>query len=140
MLPRRLTKVNTGNMMKMNWRAALCLLFAAFIVGISAQKKPADEVIKVNTALVSVPVIVSDHDGRYVPDLKQQEFNIFQDGVAQKIDFFAATEEPINIALLIDTSQSTRPVLGDIKKAANNMIKLLQPAALNEGGVAHGIA
>ena len=92
-----------------------------------AQEKTTDEVIKVKTALVSVPVIVSDRDGRYIPDLKQDEFNILQDGVNQKIDFFAATEEPINVALLIDTSQSTREVLGSIKKSATNFIKLLKP-------------
>ena len=83
--------------------------------------------IKVKTSLVSVPVIVSDKQGRYIPDLTQSEFSILQDGKVQKIDFFATSEEPMNAALLIDTSQSTRNVLGDIKSAANKFIKLLQP-------------
>jgi len=48
-----------------------------------------------------------------------------QDGVDQQIDFFADAEEPINIAMLIDTSNSTRDVLGDIKSAAKKMVKLL---------------
>ncbi|MBV9217103.1 MAG: VWA domain-containing protein [Acidobacteria bacterium] len=91
------------------------------------QDKPADETIKVNTLLVSVPTIVSDRDGRYVPNLTQKDFTIFQDGQQQNIDFFAATEEPISVALLIDTSQSTRGVLGDIKDSAKSFIKLLTP-------------
>src|SRR5437667_3526515 len=113
--------------MKLKWLAFPCLVVTAFVSAVSSQQKSADEVIKVNTALVSVPVIVSDHDGRYIPDLKQADFTIFQDGVNQKIDFFATTQEPINVGVLIDTSQSTRQVLGDIKKAANNFVKLLQP-------------
>ncbi len=113
--------------MKLKWLAFLCLGVAAFVSTASAQEKTTDEVIKVKTALVSVPVIVSDRDGRYIPDLKQEEFNILQDGVSQKIEFFATVAEPINVALLIDTSQSTRDVLGSIKKSATNFIKLLQP-------------
>ncbi|MEQ1923612.1 MAG: VWA domain-containing protein, partial [Pyrinomonadaceae bacterium] len=76
----------------------------------------------------SVPTTVSDRNGRYIPNLTAADFQIFQDGVQQNIEFFAATEEPITVALLIDTSQSTRPVLGDIKDSAKSFIKLLTPA------------
>jgi len=92
-----------------------------------AQVPPQDETIKVSTLLVSVPTIVSDRNGRYVPNLTQKDFTVFQDGQQQNIEFFAATEEPINVALLIDTSQSTRGVLGDIKDSARSFIKLLTP-------------
>ena len=92
-----------------------------------AQSKPADDTIKVETKLVSIPTIVSDRDGRYVPNLTAADFTVFQDGAKQNIEFFAATEEPISVALLIDTSQSTRPVLGDIKDSAKSFLKLLGP-------------
>jgi len=92
-----------------------------------AQEKAADETIKVETRLVSVPVIVSDRNGRYVPNLTASDFTVLQDGVPQTIEFFAAAQEPLTIALLIDTSQSTRPVLGDIKDSARSFIKLLGP-------------
>lgn len=94
-------------------------------VFLSAQKP--DDTIKVATNLVSVPTIVSDRNGRYIPNLNQSDFSILQDGSPQAIEFFAATEEPINVALLIDTSQSTRPVLGDIKDSAKSFVKLLLP-------------
>ena len=103
----------------------LALLLGAGIL--RAQEKPADEPIKVETKLVSIPTIVSDRDGRYIPNLRAADFTVLQDGVPQKIEFFAATEEPITVALLIDTSQSTRPVLGDIKDSAKSFIKLLGP-------------
>ena len=112
--------------MKFIWQVCSCLLIgSAFLI--SAQERSADEVIKVNTTLVSVPVIVSDRDGRYIPDLKQADFGILQDGKDQKIDFFAAVEEPINVALLIDTSHSTRNVLDDIKSAAHKFVQMLGP-------------
>ena len=85
------------------------------------------DVIKVDANLVSVPVIVSDRQGRYVPDLKQQSFKLFDNGSAQTITYFDAAEEPLNIALLLDTSRSTEGVLDDIKKAAKNFLKQLRP-------------
>src|SRR5437868_13598152 len=104
--------------MKLRYLAIACVAVAASVFGVSSQQKPADEVIKVNTTLVSVPVIVSDHNGRYVPGLKPEDFAILQDGIRQKIDFFAANEEPLSIALLIDTSESTSGVLENIKDSA----------------------
>ena len=107
-------------------------LFAGLVLvnsfGIVAQeKKSDDEVIKVETSFISVPVIVSDRNGRYVPNLTAKDFTIYDNGVKQDIEFFAATEEPLNVALLIDTSRSTAEVLDEIKDAAFDFIKLLQP-------------
>ena len=96
-------------------------------VTISSAQVKGDDAIKIETKLVSVPTIVSDRDGRYVPNLTAADFTVFQDGAKQNIEFFAATEEPISVALLIDTSQSTRPVLGDIKDSAKAFLKLLGP-------------
>lgn len=90
-------------------------------------QEKADEVVRVQTELVSVPVIVSDRNGRYIPGLGKKDFSVFQDSIEQKIEFFASTEEPINVALLIDTSQSTRLVLEDIKDSAVALIKQLKP-------------
>jgi hypothetical protein len=62
-----------------------------------------------------------------VPNLKAADFTVFQDGTRQNIEFFGATEEPLTIALLIDTSQSTRGVIDDIRDSAQSFIKLLTP-------------
>ncbi len=113
--------------MKLRPSVLILLAFSALFSSISAQDKAADDVIKVDTALVSIPVIVSDKQGRYAAGLEAHDFTIFRDGVKQNIDFFASTEEPINVALLIDTSRSTADVLGDIKHSAIDFIKLLQP-------------
>jgi VWFA-related protein len=65
------------------------------------------ETVKVETNLVTMTVVASDRPGRYVPDLKAEEFSVFEDGVEQKVAFFAAVTEPFNVVLLIDTSAST---------------------------------
>jgi len=109
--------------MKVSRLAALIILVTAC----SAEAAAQDEVIKIDTTLVSVPVVVSDRQGRYVRDLKATDFTVFKDGVQQKIEFFASTDEPINVALLIDTSHSTHPVIDDIKRAAERFLKLLGP-------------
>ncbi len=93
----------------------------------SNAQEPKQETLKIDTALVSVPVIVSDRQGRYISGLKAADFTLYEDRVKQPIDFFADTEEPINVALLLDTSKSTTMVLDDIKKAAKDFVKQLRP-------------
>ena len=110
-------------------RISLLLLLAALATasGIFSQAPEPREPIRVDTRLVSVPVVVGDRNGRYVPGLTSDDFVVYQDGEQQKVEFFAAVEEPLTVALLIDTSQSTQPVLADIKRSAASLIKLLLP-------------
>ncbi|HKE55841.1 MAG TPA: VWA domain-containing protein [Pyrinomonadaceae bacterium] len=76
------------------------------------------DVIRVDTSLVMVPVTVVDRYGRYVPLLQRSNFKIFEDGTEQKIAYFATTDQPITVVLLIDTSGSTSFRLEDIQNAA----------------------
>ncbi|MCM3902927.1 MAG: VWA domain-containing protein [Pyrinomonadaceae bacterium] len=52
------------------------------------QKTAEDEVIRVRSHLVNIDVMVKDKKGRYVTDLKAEDFAVFENGVAQKVDFF----------------------------------------------------
>lgn len=83
--------------------------------------------IRIDTNLVTMPVIVSDRQNRYVPDLKREEFSLTEDGVKQEIVFFAANEEPISVVLMLDTSSSTQEKLGQIQQAANQFVLQLKP-------------
>jgi len=47
-----------------------------------------DDVVRVKSNLVNIDVLVKDKKGKYVPDLKAADFTIFENGVAQKIEFF----------------------------------------------------
>jgi VWFA-related protein len=86
-----------------------------------------DDVVELETTLVEVPVVVAEPGGRYVLDLKQGDFSISENGVKQNVDFFASVDEPFNVALMIDTSGSTREKLDKIKAAASAFIDQLRP-------------
>jgi len=86
-----------------------------------------DKIQKGNKTLISVPVSVSDREGRYIPGLKKEDFTLYQDGIEQNIAFFATYDEPLNIALLLDTSGSAKESLAQIKAAAADFIELLNP-------------
>src|SRR6266571_1761291 len=65
------------------------------------------DVIHVNTSLVMVPVTVMDRYGKYIPNLRQQDFHISDEGVEQRIAYFATVNQLFMVALVIDTSGST---------------------------------
>jgi VWFA-related protein len=77
-----------------------------------------DEIIRVDTALVTLPVSVTDRDGKYIGNLKQKDFRIYEDGVEQEVAYFAPVEKAFTVALLLDMSGSTRDHLGEIQDAA----------------------
>jgi VWFA-related protein len=104
-----------------------CCVVWAIPAAAQTQKQESDQTIKIDTTLVSVPVIVSDRQGRYIAGLKASDFRLYEDRVKQQIAFFADTEEPINVALLLDTSKSTTWALDDIKQAAQDFVKQLRP-------------
>ena len=66
-----------------------------------------EEAVKVETNLVTLTVVANDRPGLYVPDMRAEEFAVFEDGVEQKVAFFAPAAEPFSVVLLIDTSAST---------------------------------
>ncbi|MCM3870816.1 MAG: hypothetical protein ND895_09010, partial [Pyrinomonadaceae bacterium] len=47
------------------------------------------DVIRVETTLVTLPVSVTDRNGRYIPDLTKEDFRLWEDGVEQQVAFFA---------------------------------------------------
>jgi VWFA-related protein len=104
-------------------------LTAAFLVAhpAGAQEPQIVDTIKIDTNLISVPVIVSDRNNRYVPDLKVETFRLFDNQVEQKISYFDTGEEPLNVVLMLDTSLSTSSVIDDIRKAAKAFLKELRP-------------
>jgi VWFA-related protein len=85
------------------------------------------DVVRVETQLVSVPAIVTNNAGRPLAGLRAENFLLFENGQRQTIANFATTEAPFEIALLLDTSGSTRVDVGLIRQAANAFIEALRP-------------
>jgi VWFA-related protein len=84
------------------------------------------DVVRVETQLVSVPTVVTDSSGRPLSGLRPENFRLIEDGQPQTIASFGTTETPFEIALLLDTSGSTRDDVALIKSAANSFIEALR--------------
>jgi VWFA-related protein len=85
------------------------------------------DVIRTDTQLVSVPAVVTDSTGRPLSGLKPDNFRITEDGQPQTIANFGTAETPFEIALLLDTSGSTRDDVALIRDAALSFIGALRP-------------
>ena len=88
---------------------------------------PDDEVVKVETNLITIPVSVFDKFGLYIPGLRQSDFKIFQDGVEQEIAYFGVQDKPFTVALLIDTSPSAQYKIEEIHAGAEAFVAQLGP-------------
>ena len=77
------------------------------------------DVVRVETQLVTVPTVVTDSNGHPLGGMQAENFAVFEDGQPQRVTNFATTETPFEIALLLDTSGSTREELGLIRDAAS---------------------
>jgi len=87
----------------------------------------AGDVIKVNTTLVTLPVSVMDRSGRYVPNLRKEDFRLWEDGVEQQVAFFSSVDKAFSVVLMLDTSGSTRFRLEEIQDAAIAFTNQLRP-------------
>ena len=84
------------------------------------------DTLRIDTSLVIVPVSVMDHYGKYVPNLRRQDFHVFDEGVEQRIAYFATVDKPFTVVLVIDTSGSTHFKLDEIQNAAISFVNQLK--------------
>lgn len=85
------------------------------------------DTLRVNTTLVTVPVSVLDRDGKYVPNLRKEDFKIYEEGAEQEVAYFASVEKPFTVALVLDTSGSTLSKQEEIHEAAIDFVNQLRP-------------
>lgn len=90
--------------------------------------RPEDEIVKVDTDLVTTPVSVLDRNGRFIAGLKKKDFKIFENDVPQKVTYFQSEEQPFTVILMIDVSPSTRYKIDDIRFAAVTFLDQLRPS------------
>jgi VWFA-related protein len=118
-----------SHLKKIGQQLFLLLSLAVLLVDVAhAQTTPDDDTpIKVDTLLLTIPFNVADKTGRNVPGLKKENFSVYQNGDKQDIEFLFNDEAPMNVAILLDTSVSTKPVLDKIQKAARDFLKVFRP-------------
>ena len=86
-----------------------------------------DQVVKLESTLVNIPLLVSDRSGRYIPQLSKNDFVLYEDGVQQEIASFGSEEVPFNVALLLDVSPSVEGNIESIQDAALAFVRQLRP-------------
>jgi VWFA-related protein len=84
-------------------------------------------VIEVDTDLVTIPVKVTDRNGRFIPGLVKEDFTVTEDRQTQQIAYFSNEELPFTVALVLDMSYSSLFKIDEIQQAALQFITELRP-------------
>ena len=100
--------------------AALCMT-VLFFPGVAQD----DGKIKTETELINVEVVVKDAAGIWAPDLKKEDFEIYEDGALQEIAHFKPAPHPLRLILLFDTSVSMGAIFPAIKDEAVKLVESL---------------
>jgi len=95
--------------------------------GPAQDKDQGQGTIRVDVNLVLVDATVKAKDGQIMANLKKDDFEVREDGVAQKLDIFSRDELPLDVALVLDLSDSIGPFLAPLRDAATIALAALKP-------------
>jgi len=115
--------------------AFLCIV-EAFALIAPALEYQNDQVIKLETDLVTVDATVTDKDGNFIRKLTQDDFVVYEDGQPQKLEFFEANEEAaltrsLAVVFALDKSGSIKPEeIEKQREATEAFVKLVRPESL----------
>jgi Ca-activated chloride channel homolog len=108
-------------------KRATRLLLLLFVEGRAATQDARPYQLSVNVDLVVLNATVRDQKGRVAQDLRQDDFEIFEDGIRQTIRLFRHEDIPVTVGLVIDHSGSMRPKLASVIAAARTFIESSSP-------------
>jgi Ca-activated chloride channel homolog len=103
------------------------ITLAALLLAIGDVSGQQRGVTVIETEVIRVPVVVNDRRGRFIPGLKQQDFEVLEDNVPQELTSFAIEESGIAAELLIDVSASMNYRLEEAKRAALQFVQQMTP-------------
>jgi Ca-activated chloride channel homolog len=111
-------------------RIGLAMVAAALLLAIAAAPeppKPQESVFRSATRTVAVYATVSDAQGRLVPDLTREDFEVYDEGRRQTITLFENGSQPITLVLLLDRSGSMVGKFSLVRSAAEQLVAALRP-------------
>ena len=101
-----------------------CFLLALATAGaLAAQKSDETPIFRTDTRLVVLPVTVVDKSGRLITTLPESAFQVFENGVQQKVKQFKREDVPVSMGLIIDNSGSMRDKRQKVAAAAVALVK-----------------
>jgi len=98
-------------------------LALAMVSTLVAQKSDETAIFRTDTRLVVLPVTVVDKSGRLVTTLPESAFQVFENGVPQKVKQFKREDVPVSMGLVIDNSGSMRDKRQKVAAAAVALVK-----------------
>ncbi len=107
-------------------KLGIIFLSALFFAGSGFAQTDDDEAIRVESSLVIVNATITDAKGKPVGGLKQSQFQIFEDGKEQKIEFFEAEKTPFAAVILLDSSGSMEQRVSLARSAAIQFLDRLR--------------
>ena len=105
--------------------AVLLLVLATCIFRLPAQAQ--DQPLRIDVNLVVADATVKTKSGQIMDNLKKEDFELREDGARQKISLFSRDELPLDIALVLDLSDSIGPFMGPLRDAAAVTLAALKP-------------
>lgn len=87
-----------------------------------------DEIIRVNTELVTLTATVTDKNGRYRADLKKEDFTVYENGTEQKLEYFNTGDRvPMSLGIVFDVSGSMEDKIEGVQDAVEHFVKAIAP-------------
>ena len=120
----------TGRLRSRSGKAAqrlVILLSSGLCAAAQGNPEPASFRIAVDVNLVVLPIAVHDRQGRYVSDLHEQDFEVYEDRISQRIKLFRHEDIPVIAGLLIDHSGSMRAKLAHVTAGARAFVQFSNP-------------
>jgi Ca-activated chloride channel family protein len=111
---------------------AVLLALCSPLPGQTPQRTPRPPTFEAGLEIINLTVSVTDPRSRYVTDLEEPDFAVFEDGVRQDLSLFTHENLPISLALMIDTSASMDEKLPQARAAATRFVKTLRSQDLAE--------
>lgn len=111
-------------------RISLCLCVLAACLSASLEPAGAQQdrpSFRGGVDIVSLNVTVTDPASRYITDLDQKDFMVYEDGAKQDLTFFNRQQQPIALSMLLDSSASMEDKLPVLQSAAANFVNRLKP-------------
>ena len=106
---------------------AACLVACLTVAALAQPRGSQQPAFRSTIDVVSLNVTVVDSSARYLTDIAESEFSVFEDGVKQDIIFFTRRPQPIALSLLLDSSASMEDKLSTLQEAATNFVRRLKP-------------
>lgn len=86
---------------------AIIMLLMCFSPAL-AQEQTSENILKINTTLVNVPVVATNKEGLYLSNLKKEDFSLYENGVKQDVEMVFNESSPTNILILMGANKNNK--------------------------------